>query len=121
MSKLREHGVEIRAIELSNSPAELDAVLKGVDTVISTTFITEIDKQVRLADAAKRVGVKRFIPNDWATPCVRGLRKMFDQVRTSNTFSPACHVAYPRSQKAAIHDYVKSIGLGYTFIDAGLW
>jgi len=73
-----------------------------VDTVISTVNFTEIDNQVHLADAAKRVGVKRFIPDDWATPCERGVRKMFDQ-------------------KAAIQDYIKSIGLGYTFIDVGIW
>jgi len=102
VSKLRERGVEIRAIELSNSPAELDAALKGVDTVISTTYFTEIDKQVHLADAAKRVGVKRFVPDDWATPCVRGVRGFYDQ-------------------KGAIQDHVKSIGLGYTFIDVGIW
>lgn len=81
MSKLQERGVEIRAVELSDTPAELDAALKGVDTVLVTTFFTEIGKQVHLADAAKRVGVKRFVPNDWATPCVRGVRKMYDQVR----------------------------------------
>ncbi len=81
MSKLRERGVEIRAIELSNPPAELDAALKGVETVISTTFYTEIDNQVHLADAAKRVGVKRFIPDDWASPSRRGVRKLYDQVR----------------------------------------
>lgn len=81
MIKLGERGVEIRAIELSNTPSQLDAALKGVDTVISTTFYTEIDKQVHLADAAKRVGVMRFIPDDWASPCVRGVRKLYDQVR----------------------------------------
>jgi len=102
VSKLRERGVEIRAIELSNPPAELDAALKGVETVISTTFYTEIDNQVHLADAAKRVGVKRFIPDDWASPCRRGVRKLYDQ-------------------KAVVQDYIKSIGLGYTFIDVGIW
>ncbi len=81
VSKLRERGVEIRAIELSDSPAELDAALKGVDTVVSTTYFTEIDKQVYLVDAAKRVGVKRFVPDDWATPCVRGVWKFYEQVR----------------------------------------
>jgi len=102
VSKLRGRGVEVRAIELTNPPAELDAALKGVDTVISTTFYTEIDNQVHLADAAKRVGVRRFIPDDWGTPCVRGVRKLYDQ-------------------KGAVQDYIKSTGLGYTFIDVGVW
>jgi len=63
---------------------------------------SEIDSQTKLADAAKLAGVKRFIANDWGTACVRGLRKLYDQ-------------------KAKVQDYVKSIGLGYTFIDVGYW
>ena len=63
-----------------SSPTELDAALKGVDTLICTTHYSEIDKQLPLVDAAKRVGVKRFIPNDWASPCVRGVMRLHDQV-----------------------------------------
>ncbi|KLO11941.1 NAD(P)-binding protein [Schizopora paradoxa] len=100
--KLQERGVEVRAVELDAAPATIDAALKGVDTVIFATPFSETDKQPRWADAAKRVGVKRFVPDDWATPCERGVRKMYDQ-------------------KASIRDYIKSIGLGYTFIDVGLW
>lgn len=85
VSKLRELGVEIRAVELTDSPAELDSALKGVNTVISTTVSIDVHKQVQLADAAKRVGVKRFIPDDWATPCVRGVRKLYDEVRLNSS------------------------------------
>lgn len=80
VSKLRERGVGIRAVELTSTQAELDAALKGVDTVICTTHFTEIDKQASLVDAAKRAGVKRFAPDDWASPCVRGVMKVHDQV-----------------------------------------
>ncbi|KLO11922.1 NAD(P)-binding protein [Schizopora paradoxa] len=98
----QKRGAEVRAVELTDAPDTLDAVLKGVDTVIFAAVFSEIDKQTLWADASKRAGVKRFIPDDWATPCVRGVRKLFDQ-------------------KAAVQDYIKSIGLGYTFIDVGLW
>lgn len=81
--KLQERGVEVRAVELTDTPAKLDAALKGVDVVIFAATFTEVDKQQVWADAAKRAGVKRFIPNDWATPCERGVRKMYDQVRDS--------------------------------------
>ncbi|KLO17833.1 NAD-binding protein [Schizopora paradoxa] len=100
--KFQERGVEVRALELTDAPEKLDTALQGVDTVIFAATYTEIDKQPRLADAAKRAGVKRFIPDDWASPCERGVRKMYDQ-------------------KIAVQDYIKSIGLGYTFIDVGMW
>jgi len=103
VSKLQERGVEIRAIELAADSSEaIDAALKGVDIVISTIFLGAIDKQVFLADAAKRVGVKRFVPCDWASCCVRGVRKLYDQ-------------------KAAVQDHIRSIDLSYTFIDVGIW
>lgn len=78
--KLKDRGVEIRSFDLDSPPAELDAALKGSDTVIFAMTFDASDKQPRVADAAKRVGVKRFIPDDWATPCERGVRKMYDQV-----------------------------------------
>jgi len=102
ISKLRERGVEVRAMDLSDAPEALDTTLKGVDVVISSMTYTEIEKQYPLIDAAKRVGVKRFVPDDWASACKRGVRRLYDQ-------------------KAAVQDYVKSIGLGYTFIDVGIW
>lgn len=103
VSEFRERGVEIRAIDLDDPTADaLDAALKGADIVISTMIFSEVEKQIPLIDAAKRAGVKRFIPSDWAPPCVRGVRRLYDQ-------------------KAAVQDYVKAGGLGYTFIDAALW
>ena len=84
VAKLQERGVEFRPIELSDPQSHLEATLQGVDVVVSTTYHTEINKQVFLADAAKRAGVKRFIPDDWATPCERGVRKLFDQVASHN-------------------------------------
>ncbi|KLO11934.1 NAD-binding protein [Schizopora paradoxa] len=103
VSKLRERGVEIRSVDVSaDDVAQLGAAFQGVDILISTLVYSEIDSQIKVADAAKLAGVKRFVPDDWGTASVRGVRKLYDQ-------------------KAKIQDHVKSIGLGYTFIDVGYW
>ncbi|KAL5498553.1 hypothetical protein ACEPAH_1907 [Sanghuangporus vaninii] len=100
---LKARGVEIRIIDLENWTVEQIAEsLQGVDTVISTIFFAEIPRQKLLVDACKKAGVKRFVPDDWATVCVRGVRQLHDQ-------------------KLAIRDYVKEIGINYTFIDIGWW
>ncbi len=81
VSKLRERGVEIRTVDVATDDVPvLEAAFKGVDTVISTLIYTEIDNQPKLADAAKLAGVKRFVTDDWGTACVRGVRKLYDQV-----------------------------------------
>lgn len=68
-------------MDLENSNVDQIAeLLDGVDTVISTIFVTQIHLQKTLADASKKAGVKRFVPCDWGPACVRGVRKMFDEV-----------------------------------------
>ncbi len=67
-------------MDLGDAPEALDAALRGTDIVISSTNYSEVHKQVPLVDAAKRVGVERFIPDDWAPVCVRGVRRLYDQV-----------------------------------------
>ncbi|KAL5533672.1 hypothetical protein ACEPAG_132 [Sanghuangporus baumii] len=100
---LKTRGIEIRIIDLDLWTADQIAEqLKGVDTVISTVYVTAIPRQKQLADACKKAAVKRFVPNDWATACVHGVRQLYDQ-------------------KLAIHDYIKEIGIGFTFIDVGWW
>ncbi|KAL5521733.1 hypothetical protein ACEPAF_2481 [Sanghuangporus sanghuang] len=100
---LKARGVEIRIIDLENwTVDQIAESLNGVDTVISTIFFAEIPRQKLLVDACKKAGVKRFVPDDWATACVRGVRQLYDQ-------------------KLAIRDYVKEIGISYTFIDIGWW
>ncbi|TDL19860.1 NAD-binding protein [Rickenella mellea] len=102
VEQLKSRGVEIRHIDIETVDDSTVDALRGVDVVISTAYYTTIPAQKQLADAAKKAGVKRFIPNDWATPCIRGIRKFYDD-------------------KGAIQDYIREIGLGYTFIDVGLW
>ncbi|KAL5527984.1 hypothetical protein ACEPAG_6785 [Sanghuangporus baumii] len=100
---LKSRGVEIRIIDMENwTVDQIAESLKGADTVISATFYAEVPRQKLLADACKKAGVRRFVPDDWGTACVRGVRQLHDQ-------------------KLAIHDYVKEIGIGFTFIDIGWW
>ncbi|KAL5514250.1 hypothetical protein ACEPAG_2338 [Sanghuangporus baumii] len=100
---LKARGIEIRIIDLDLWIVDQIAEqLKGLDTVISALYLTAIPRQKLLADACKKAAVKRFVPDDWATACVRGVRSYHDQ-------------------KLAIHDYVKEIGIGFTFVDVGWW
>ncbi|KAL5495816.1 hypothetical protein ACEPAI_1280 [Sanghuangporus weigelae] len=99
----KSRGVEIRILYLENrSVDQIAEPFQGVDIVISTIYITEILRQKVLVDACKKAGVKRFIPDDWAIPSIRGVRKLGDE-------------------KLVIRDYVKESGIGYTFIDVGWW
>ncbi|TDL19862.1 NAD-P-binding protein [Rickenella mellea] len=95
VEELKSRGVEIRLVDLQTVDDSTVDVLRGIDVVISATSFETISPQKRLVDAAKKAGIKRFIPNDWATACVRG--------------------------KGLIQDYIREIGIGYTFIDVGLW
>ncbi|KAI0764287.1 NAD-P-binding protein [Trametes elegans] len=102
VKELRASGVEIRPGDATDSADKLKEVLSGVDIIVCTIIGTLIEAQRELFRVAKGVGVKRVVPNDWATPGQRGVRQLHDQ-------------------KLAIRDYVKEIGLDATFIDVGWW
>ncbi|KAH9888501.1 NAD-P-binding protein [Cubamyces lactineus] len=99
---LRASGVEIRVGDLFDGVEKLTSALAGVDVLISavTAFVVEHQKDV--FRAAKAAGVKRVVPCDFGTPGARGIRKLHDQ-------------------KLAIRDFVKELGVPYTFIDVGWW
>ncbi|THH04407.1 hypothetical protein EW145_g5541 [Phellinidium pouzarii] len=100
---LKPRGVEIRLVDFEKSSSEqLAEVLNGVDIVISTIEWTQLQLQRPLIDASKKAGVKRFIPCDWGTAGAHGIRNLHDK-------------------KLGERDYIKEIGLGYTFIDVGWW
>lgn len=78
---LRAQGVEIRIVDIERSSLqELAEVLKGIDVFISAIVYHNFHLQRLLADASKLAGVRRFIPCDWGTACVPGIRKLFDEV-----------------------------------------
>lgn len=81
LAALLEAGASARAVDLSTfANAELDEAVAGVDIVISTANFSDVMNQKKLVDAAARAGVKRFIPDDWATACVLGVRQVYDMV-----------------------------------------
>ncbi|KAI5118179.1 hypothetical protein M0805_008420 [Coniferiporia weirii] len=100
---LKSRGVEIRLLDLEKASIDqLVHALDGVETVISTIEWTYLELQKSLVDAAKKAGVKRFIPCDWGTASPRGVMKLHDT-------------------KLGIQEYIKEAGVGYTFIDVGWW
>lgn len=76
--------MEIKALDwLNASAAELDTLFDGVETVISTCYYTVISEQKVLVDAAKRAGVRRFIPCDFGPPAPHGVMVLHDRVSTN--------------------------------------
>ncbi|KAI5894502.1 NAD(P)-binding protein [Schizophyllum commune H4-8] len=82
--------------------ARLQDILTGADTVIAVVHPSCIEVQRKIADAAKAVGVKRFVPNDFGTSAPAGVQGLHDR-------------------KLAIREYIRQIGLGHTFIEVAWW
>ncbi|KAI0918061.1 hypothetical protein AcW1_007035 [Taiwanofungus camphoratus] len=103
VTELRSKGVEIREADVqSDSLEKLKEALSGVDVLISAVNAEIILSQKTLLAAAKKAGVKRVVPCDFGTPGARGVRDLHDM-------------------KLEIRDFIKDLGLGYTFIDVGWW
>lgn len=76
--------MEIRIVDLeSESVEQLRDHIKGADVVIAALAVKQFGLQTALIKASKEAGVKRFIPCDWATAAVRGIRDNYDEVSTS--------------------------------------
>ncbi|KAJ3556667.1 hypothetical protein NM688_g1896 [Phlebia brevispora] len=103
---LESKGVKIAAVSYTD-PTSLDSALQGVHTVIST--IADIDgdvwvaSQLALLEAAKRVGVKRFVPSDFA---MRGVPD-----------DPITLYGY----KVPVEEAVRKSGLEYTTFETGVF
>ncbi|KAI5889668.1 NAD(P)-binding protein [Schizophyllum commune H4-8] len=101
--KLSERGVTIHQADLLSVTQErLQEILVGADTVIATVHPSCIEAQKKIIDAAKVVGVKRVVPDDFGTDAPKGVMLMHDK-------------------KLAIRDYLKQSGVGYTFVEVGWW
>lgn len=99
----KSRGVIIHELDQSTASfEELKEVLKGVDVLITPTHYTLIMNQKELFRAAKAVGVKRVVPNDFATSAPPG-------------------VIFIHDQKLAIRDYLREIQQPATFIEVGYW
>lgn len=78
---LKERGIKIVPIDLGGNHDELVAALEGIDTVISAIHFQSLDDEIPLSNAAKRAGVKRYVPCFFATIAPRGVMGIRDRVR----------------------------------------
>ncbi|KAG9555939.1 NAD(P)-binding protein, partial [Aureobasidium melanogenum] len=60
-------GVEVKLLSDDFPMDELVPALKNQDAIVSTVYGAQVDLQKRLADAAIKAGVKRFIPSDFGS------------------------------------------------------
>ena len=99
---IREKGIELRALDLDSTEDSIVTALAGIDILISAVGPRAQLSQIPLAFAAKRAGIKRFVP------CA---------------FAPIVPVGVHRSrdQKEEVFNLVKRLHIPYTIIDIGWW
>ncbi|KAF9052314.1 NAD-P-binding protein [Hymenopellis radicata] len=98
--ELKAVGAEIRIGDIAEAPEKIEAFLQGVDILISLVLAMIDQKPLLLA--AKKAGVGRVVPSDFGPYVPRGVMAMQDI-------------------KLDVRDYVKELGLAYTFIEVGWW
>ncbi|UPK91680.1 hypothetical protein LCI18_002615 [Fusarium solani-melongenae] len=101
--ELAEKGVNIVAADLTGSEEELRKALTGIEVVISTIYGASVTAEIPLINAAKAIGVQRYVPCFFATvaPPIGALRL--------------------RELKEETFNHIKKIKLPYTIIDVGWW
>lgn len=67
--------------DLKGPQQPLVDILTGMDVVIACMPPFFLKDQIPLAEAAKKAGVGRFIPCNFANPAPRGVSFFIDQVR----------------------------------------
>ncbi|KAM0202652.1 hypothetical protein ACHAPA_009392 [Fusarium lateritium] len=98
VADMRERGVNIMSFDLADSEDNVTAQLKGIDVLIVYCLLDE----VALANAAKKAGVKRYIPCFYASVMPRGVQTL-------------------RDNKETIMDHIQRLHLPFTVIDVGWW
>lgn len=122
VSALRALAVEIRVSDWQHDTTQLlEQSFSAADVVISAVNPQAVPDQTKLADAAQRVGVKRFIPSDFGPACVPGVRHLYDEVSTRLTTCVKVALTFYLNKKSKIRQYVKRSELPYTFVDVGCW
>ncbi|KIM94502.1 hypothetical protein OIDMADRAFT_60829 [Oidiodendron maius Zn] len=102
VENLRDRGVEIRECDINGRLAELVKALDGIDIVISCVGTLQLD-QLSLVNAAKKAGVKRFVPCGFIT------------------VAPPGGIMHMRDLKERVYNHIKQLRLPYTIIDVGWW
>ncbi|KAJ4079900.1 hypothetical protein NW760_015135 [Fusarium oxysporum] len=100
---LKDSGVEVVAADLSGPEEDLVKILTGADVVIPVLDASGLRLQIPLANAAKKAGVKRFVPTFFAT------------------IMPPKGILGIRETKEDVLNHIKKIYLPYTVIDVGWW
>ncbi|KAF8920533.1 NAD-P-binding protein [Mucidula mucida] len=100
VKELKAAGAEIRLGDITEAPEKMEAFLQGVDILVS--LVLAMVDQKPLFRAAKKVGVGRVVPSDFGPYAPRGVMTMHDI-------------------KLDVRDYIKELGLPYTFIEVGWW
>ncbi|KAJ6034644.1 hypothetical protein N7460_008819 [Penicillium canescens] len=72
ITRLQDRGIQIRKCDLKAPEEELIEALAEIDVVISCVGPAEQQDQIPLAKAAKKTGVKRFVPCGFITVCPPG-------------------------------------------------
>ncbi|KAH7409047.1 isoflavone reductase family protein [Cadophora sp. MPI-SDFR-AT-0126] len=103
VKELTKRGVKILVADVSSPIDELVPVITGTDILISAIGGTAQLDQINLITAAKKAGVKRFVPCDFAS------------------IAPPGGVMVLRDEKEEVHKLILKLFLGYTFIDVGFW
>lgn len=67
VQELRRRGVAIALADLQGDKNDLAQALRGQDVLLATLPPQGTLDQIKLADAALQAGIKRFVPNAWAT------------------------------------------------------
>ncbi|KAJ9255217.1 hypothetical protein DTO195F2_6292 [Paecilomyces variotii] len=103
LTALQDRGVKVRQCDMTASEDELLEALKDIDVVISTVGPADQLEQLPLAKAAKKAGVKRFVPCGFIP------------------VTPPGGVMWLRDQKEIVYNHIKQLWLPYTIIDVGWW
>ncbi|CAL5871408.1 uncharacterized protein PFLUO_LOCUS5658 [Penicillium psychrofluorescens] len=103
VARLQERGVQIRKCDLKASEEELIEALADIEVVISCVGPAEQHDQIPLAKAAKRTGVKRFVPCGFIT------------------VAPPGGVMWLRDEKEIVYNQIRQLWLPYTIVDVGWW
>jgi saccharopine dehydrogenase-like NADP-dependent oxidoreductase len=92
-------GAKLITVDYSNKES-IKKALTGVDVVISTISGTALDLQPRIAEAAKEVGVKLFVPSEFGGTTEGATEGLF-------------------GAKANIQEQLKAIGIPYALFYTG--
>lgn len=78
---LKDRGLRIVALDLATgTKAEFLQALEGLDVLVSAVSYKALTDQLRLLEAVKEAGIKRFVPCFWGTPAPRGEQHLLDLV-----------------------------------------